>query len=106
MNRQEPASAIPRPKAFGPVTERAGGEPERVGELDALRGIACVVVLAYHFKPRAVPFGWAAVDLFFVLSGYLITGILIKHRNTAGFLTSFYARRGCGSGRCITSPSG
>jgi peptidoglycan/LPS O-acetylase OafA/YrhL len=68
--------------------------PSRVPELDALRGLACLVVLIYHFKPRAMPFGWAAVDMFFVLSGYLITGIILKYRGSKSFLLNFYARRG------------
>lgn len=66
----------------------------RVPELDALRGIACLAILVYHLKPSLVPFGWAAVDLFFVLSGYLITAILIRHEGSPRFLTNFYVRRG------------
>lgn len=66
----------------------------RVPELDALRGIACLAILVYHLKPSLVPFGWAAVDLFFVLSGYLITSILIRHEGSPHFLRNFYVRRG------------
>ncbi len=66
---------------------------DRIPELDALRGLACLTILVYHVKTTIVPFGWAAVDLFFVLSGYLITSILIRHHGAPGLLRSFYARR-------------
>jgi peptidoglycan/LPS O-acetylase OafA/YrhL len=66
----------------------------RVPELDALRGIACLAILIYHLKPSLVPFGWASVDLFFVLSGFLITSILIRHEGSDHFLRNFFVRRG------------
>ena len=66
----------------------------RVLELDALRGLACLAIVFHHFKPHLLPFGWAAVDLFFILSGYLITAIIIRHANEDRFLLNFYVRRG------------
>jgi peptidoglycan/LPS O-acetylase OafA/YrhL len=80
----------PHIAAVGPVVD---GASERVGELDSLRGIACLVVLFYHLKPHLLPIGWAAVDLFFVLSGYLITRICLREGGGTGFLRAFYARR-------------
>ena len=71
----------------------ASAEP-RVPELDGLRGLACLTILVYHFRPALVPYGWASVDLFFVLSGYLITTILIRHAGAPRLLWNFYARRG------------
>jgi hypothetical protein len=45
-----------------------------IPELDALRGLAALTVVVFHAEGRWFPCGWAAVDLFFVLSGYLVTG--------------------------------
>jgi peptidoglycan/LPS O-acetylase OafA/YrhL len=63
--------------------------------LDGLRGLAILMIILYHnfdFLSFTYP-TWSGVDLFFVLSGFLITGILIKKRNSAHFLFNFYARR-------------
>lgn len=76
-----------------------------VPELDGIRGVAILAVLVYHsFKlapgnafhnalMRIVFFGWAGVDLFFVLSGFLITGILLETRESPQYFKSFYSRR-------------
>src|SRR4051794_27562433 len=89
---QEPPPPGPAPRV-GPITRRDAAPtqlPGRVPELDALRGLAAVFILVYHFKPHQIPFGWAAVDLFFVLSGYLITGIILREGSQPGFLSRFY----------------
>ena len=65
----------------------------RIAEFDGLRGLAAVVVVAYHLSGQKFLYGWAAVDLFFVLSGYLITGIILREREQPDFLRMFYARR-------------
>jgi peptidoglycan/LPS O-acetylase OafA/YrhL len=63
----------------------------RVAALDGLRGIAIALVMAYHlFGLRD---GWAGVDLFFVLSGFLITTILRSERAEPMFWRVFYIRR-------------
>lgn len=66
---------------------------KRIPELDALRGLAAVGVVLFHAFPHTFYWGWSCVDLFFVLSGYLITTIILRERNRAGFLQSFYLRR-------------
>lgn len=66
---------------------------KRIKELDGLRGLAALTVVLFHAYPNQFFLGWSAVDLFFVLSGYLITSIIIKNVSNQGFLTSFYSRR-------------
>lgn len=66
----------------------------RIAELDALRAIAAMAILVFHLDPTAFPVGWTGVDLFFVLSGYLITSIILRHRESPRFLRTFYLRRG------------
>jgi peptidoglycan/LPS O-acetylase OafA/YrhL len=76
--------------------------------LDGIRGIAIIAVMVFHFflfgglSPQnkidgifyaVAKMGWAGVDLFFVLSGFLITGILHDSRGNDGFFRIFYARR-------------
>lgn len=77
----------------------------RVAPLDGIRGIAILMVLIVHLFPmqpestitlviaRATGLFWLGVDLFFVLSGYLITGILLRSRGRPGYYRSFLMRR-------------
>lgn len=72
---------------------------KRVPELDGLRGIAILLVIGCHYEVFArqfwgLPkFGWVGVDLFFILSGYLITTVLLNLRGQPGPFKKFYARR-------------
>lgn len=63
--------------------------------LDGLRGLAVIAVLMYHAFPMVSPNGFAGVDIFFVLSGFLITSLLLRERATTGrvSLRHFYMRR-------------
>jgi len=74
----------------------------RIPELDGLRGIAIAAVIFFHIGPllqilhpiiEITFWGWSGVDLFFVLSGFLIGGILIEHRESETYFSAFYARR-------------
>jgi len=63
-------------------------------DIDGLRGLAVTAVLAFHAFPDALPSGFIGVDIFFVISGYLIGGILLKDQYEGRFsLRAFYARR-------------
>lgn len=65
----------------------------RVAELDGLRALAALVILLFHLSPMTFAPGWTGVDLFFVLSGYLITTIILDHLDARRFIAVFYARR-------------
>lgn len=89
------------------------GEPivgRRIPELDAVRGLAILMVLIWHYvlsqihvQPgpildvflRVASTSWSGVDLFFVLSGFLIGGILIDQRDAPNLFGVFYLRRVC-----------
>lgn len=64
-------------------------------EIQGLRALAVASVVLFHIWPNAVPGGYVGVDVFFVISGYLITGLLFEELNSTGkiSLSQFYARR-------------
>src|SRR6266699_2075640 len=63
-------------------------------EIDGLRAIAVSGVLLCHFRSPWFPGGYAGVDVFFVISGYLITGQIIRDLEAGAFsFAAFYARR-------------
>jgi peptidoglycan/LPS O-acetylase OafA/YrhL len=63
-------------------------------DIDGLRAVAILAVLGYHYFPRYFPGGFVGVDIFFVISGFLISGIILDDlaENKFSFL-NFYARR-------------
>lgn len=81
------------------------GPHERIRSIDGLRGLAVLTVMLLHFnlmRPsnmvetglvQLLGIGWIGVDLFFLVSGFLITGILWESRGTDGYFWRFYTRR-------------
>jgi peptidoglycan/LPS O-acetylase OafA/YrhL len=80
----------------------------RIKELDGLRGIAVILVISFHLFKRAATLteqpilrefsnlttvGWVGVDIFFALSGFLITSILLKAKGSEHYFRNFYIRR-------------
>ena len=94
-----------------PAVTTAGGiegrdEADRISALDGLRGFAVLWVMLHHFTHGATHhnpllnagftfarYGYWGVDVFFVLSGFLITGVLHDSKNASNYLSAFYARR-------------
>lgn len=74
---------------------------EKIPQLDAVRGIAVLMVIMVHASDKYPTLhlqpcfqnGWMGVDLFFVLSGFLITRILLQTKESENYFKNFYARR-------------
>lgn len=99
---------LSQPQATPVPTRRRESSCERIPVLDGIRGIAILLVMAFHFWIVAIAggtlpwerlygdvagMGWIGVDLFFVLSGFLITGILYDSREGPHYFRVFYGRR-------------
>jgi peptidoglycan/LPS O-acetylase OafA/YrhL len=92
------------------TVENAKEQLSRRPELDGIRGVAILMVIALHYLAEplssmddgwAVALGksmrlfWTGVDLFFVLSGFLIGGILLQQQHAVNYFTVFFVRRTC-----------
>ena len=65
-----------------------------IREVDGLRALAILPVLAFHLRPWGpLALGWSGVQLFFVISGFLITRILLVTRDEPRYFQNFYVRR-------------
>jgi peptidoglycan/LPS O-acetylase OafA/YrhL len=73
------------------TTQSLGYRPE----IDGLRAMAVIAVIANHFNKNILPSGYLGVDIFFVISGFVITNSLRRHpaKDLKDFLLGFYARR-------------
>lgn len=78
-----------------PAARACAPSPVRYAGLDGLRAFAVAVVLVYHLFPGILPGGFIGVDVFFVISGFLITSLLMREHRTSGRidLRRFWARR-------------
>jgi peptidoglycan/LPS O-acetylase OafA/YrhL len=100
--------SLPRAEAAQHMDRAVGLSARHVRALDGVRGIAVLMVLVFHSfvwkwrEPtglftdvfnRIISMGWSGVDLFFVLSGFLITGILWDAKGSDTYFRSFYMRR-------------
>src|SRR5260370_3150877 len=110
-----PSMVLPPDRGDGAERVGDGGASEpmrrlwrgRIPALDGVRGVAILLVLLHQFNvvdggasslaahlwTEVVEPGWMGVQLFFVLSGFLITGILVDAKGEARFLGRFYGRR-------------
>jgi peptidoglycan/LPS O-acetylase OafA/YrhL len=81
-------------------------KPRHIPGIDGLRGLGILMVMAYHYMGFATHrnffidwffafnrSGWIGVDLFFVVSGFLVTGILLDAKNSPNYFRNFYMRR-------------
>ncbi len=88
MTKSTPTGSAAQPRAALLAADRYRG-------LDGLRALAVLLVMAFHLLPGPVAGGYLGVDVFFVISGFLITGLLLRERDATGriHLGSFWGRR-------------
>jgi peptidoglycan/LPS O-acetylase OafA/YrhL len=93
---------------IGGPSKAVGEKTQRIPEVDGLRGIAILLILFFHYINNqltgsafragkllygATSFFWSGVDLFFVLSGFLIGTILLRNKRSDHYFSTFYMRR-------------
>ncbi len=91
--RSDPSSPRPPPGVYPPRPSATG--KERITALDGLRGVALLIIMGYHFGVGWLQGGFFSLDIFYVLSGYLITGLLVSEYRKRGRikLSAFWLRR-------------
>lgn len=94
-------TTAPVERRVATTTRSPAASAARIPELDGLRGLMTLFVLVSHYFGE-VPHGigplciaWVAVDVFFVLSGYLVGTLIIRRMQAGNFLPVFYLRRFC-----------
>jgi peptidoglycan/LPS O-acetylase OafA/YrhL len=89
-------AALSHPAGSGGGGGGSGGEHQRFRpDVEGLRAVAIVLVVLYHVHAGLAPGGYVGVDVFFVISGFLITGQLVRELRADGRISfvAFYARR-------------
>ncbi|OKL50521.1 acyltransferase family protein [Boudabousia marimammalium] len=110
MQQKKPSARAPKVKGRTPKTQAQAAQAQprtpktksqaqaaqfRLGGLDGVRAFAAIAVVLYHAFPSKFGGGFLGVDVFFVLSGFLITGLLVKewHRDGKIAIGQFWLRR-------------
>ena len=90
-----PAPAQVKETAAGEAQHGAKGKKNLRGDIEGLRAVAVGTVLIYHAGIPFMPGGFVGVDIFFVISGFLITSLLLREASKTGGISiaDFYARR-------------
>ena len=85
----------PETPTSGEAQHGAKGKKNLRGDIEGLRAVAVGTVLIYHVGIPFMPGGFVGVDIFFVISGFLITSLLLREAATSGSISiaDFYARR-------------
>jgi peptidoglycan/LPS O-acetylase OafA/YrhL len=82
---------VAHPSSNSPLPDQAFGYRP---DIDGLRAVAVLAVLGFHFAPGLIQGGFVGVDIFFVISGFLITNILLRNLADGNFhIADFYGRR-------------
>ena len=80
-------------KLFQP-NPRFANNPRYRADIDGLRAVAVISVILFHLGIRGVSGGYVGVDIFFVISGFLITQLIFREHQEGGFsFARFYERR-------------
>ncbi len=83
------------PHQFVLTSSARQSSPSYIPGIDGLRALAIIAVMLYHLEPSLLPGGFSGVDVFFVISGFVVSKSLVRDREKAlgGFILGFYARR-------------
>ena len=104
-----PDATIPPTTRAEARSSRRAAEPVR-GDIQGLRAVAVLIVLVFHFWPEALTGGYVGVDVFFVISGFLISSHLMRSPPTTRACSAGSGPAGCDGccprrRSCSASPS-
>ena len=97
---------VTAPSAHRPAPEPVPARPSADGgthlrlEIQALRALAVALVVVYHLWPAALPAGFVGVDVFFAISGFLITSLLLREVERSGRVSLRASGRGARGASC------